>query len=232
MSIIPAGNRREQVNQGALKNQSIFDNVLFNKLGQGAIGLDPNKNKKPDQQGPPGSQGPPGLQDTMNSGMGSGMPDQLDQDRNPPQEAMQDHQPGIAPAGGSQPIRAVPDDSVMQEEMNMADQPTFWENLANKISPLLQQRNLRPAGNPKLTDRNENVYDLALMPIEDPRTGQPMKLPPSVTAQLFADAKQIATTSGGIIKGLPYIDERQIWHIPLQIGGGNSQKTVSKPGNR
>ncbi len=94
MSIIPAGKRKEQVAQGPLKNQSILDSVLFNKFGQGAGSLiDDPKKPAPSED----------LQRTMNSG-GLGH-DEIagfqEQDRNPPPEAMQDQQPGIAPAGGA-----------------------------------------------------------------------------------------------------------------------------------
>lgn len=49
MSIIPAGNRREQVAQGALKNQSFFDNDLFKKIAVDIGGLvdNPAKSKQP-----------------------------------------------------------------------------------------------------------------------------------------------------------------------------------------
>ncbi len=96
MSIIPAGKRREQVAQGPLKNQSILESVLFQKFGQGAGALVDTPEQKPKQ---PGND----LQQTMNSGGldHDGMAGNQEQDRQPPPEAMQDQQPGIAPAGGA-----------------------------------------------------------------------------------------------------------------------------------
>ena len=99
MSIIPAGKRREQVAQGPLKNQSILDSVLFEKVAVTPGALGPDKQQQPPQPEQPG--GP--LQDAMNNGsLGHDqMADNLEQDRNPPPEALQDQQPGIAPAGGA-----------------------------------------------------------------------------------------------------------------------------------
>ena len=176
MSIIPAGNRREQVAQGPLKNQSILESALFKKYAEGASALinDPKAPK-------PGND----LQNAMNSGYSDidGIAGRQDMDRNPPADAM-NTEPGITPASPSQPsqpVKALPTGSMTPEEGNVTDQPTFWENLANQLSPFLQQRNLRIVGSPKLTDRNENVYDLLLGPMIDPRTRQPMELHPTTT---------------------------------------------------
>lgn len=96
MSIIPVGTRKDQVQQGALKNQSILDSVLFKKIGQGAAALAPDKPKIPNRS-------PSDIQNVMNSGSldHDGMAGNQEQDRNPPPEALQDQQPSIAPAGGA-----------------------------------------------------------------------------------------------------------------------------------
>jgi len=96
MSIIPAGKRRKQIAQGAFKNESILDNILFNKLSQGARGLIDD----PAQSNP---HVPNDLQQTMNSGnLGfDEIANHQEQDRNPPPEAMQDQQSNITPAGRS-----------------------------------------------------------------------------------------------------------------------------------
>ncbi len=115
MSIIPVGNRKDQVNQGPLKNQSILDSVLFQKIGQGANALAPDRAKpKPDQQAPPND---------VDRAMGSGgldhggMANQLEQDRNPPP---QNQQPSIAPAGApaDQFIGPAPIDESQQQGEN------------------------------------------------------------------------------------------------------------------
>lgn len=115
MSIIPVGTRKEQVAQGPLQNQSILDSVLFRKFGQGASGLidEPQKRTKPGDD----------LQQVMSDGSldHAGMADHLEQDRNPPPEAMQDQQPAIAPAGGApadQFIGPAPVDQTQQQGIN------------------------------------------------------------------------------------------------------------------
>lgn len=97
MSIIPAGKRRDQVNQGELKNKSILESDLFQKFGQGASALvdDPVQQRQPPQ---PNRQ----MQDTMNSGgLGhDGIADQHEIDSAPPGDMAQgQHGGGVQPAG-------------------------------------------------------------------------------------------------------------------------------------
>lgn len=113
--IIPAGKTKHQVSQGGFKYESFMDNDLF-KNAQGASALvdDPVAKK---------TQIPGDLQQALGAGGldHDGMADTLDQDRNPPPEATQDLQPGIAPAGGApadQFIGPAPVDNSQQQGIN------------------------------------------------------------------------------------------------------------------
>lgn len=131
----------------------------------------------------------------------------------------------IAPAGHT-PIKAQPSGTVDEQQLDPSQEPNFWEQLAAAISPFLEQRNLQLAATPKMIDRNRNIYELLLAPQTDPQSGQPMQLPNANIQQLFQDANLIAQAAKGRIDGLPHIDPKGVWHIPLAIGGG--QKPVSK----
>lgn len=225
--ILPAGNRKRQVAQGMDQTRehvdvfSALDPSLLEKLAEyGTATASPPGGKPgvPDQ-----SQLSQAIQRTPQPDRTVGKGQGLDPNAGLGLAGQSAH--SIAPAGHT-PIKAQPSGVMPEQDMDAAQQPDFWSQLANAISPFLEQRNLRIMGNPKLVDRNNSVYELVLGPKVDPRTGQPMQLPDANVSQLFQDANQIAQAAGGRIHGLPYIDEKQIWHIPLQIGGG--QKPVSK----
>lgn len=209
------------MNQGPLKNQSFFDTDMF-KNAQGVGGLVEDPAKKPPATNAPAD---PNAGDALGQGMNPGM--RLDMG----QPGMD--QPGMGMGGGGHnPVVAQPTGTVPGQEMQEeAEGENFWGQLAQALSPFLQKRNLKPMGDPKMTDRNENKYELLLGPKTDPRTGLPMQLPESDPDQLYRDANELARTTGGRIQGLPFIDDNQIWHIPLQMGGSSGQKAVSKAKN-
>jgi hypothetical protein len=220
--IVPSGKRKQQVSQGGDKYASILDDSLFKE----AIGT-------PTFEPPTADPGMAGLFDKPQRGEQNPTPGERDPNADIDLGLAGDNPRSIAPNGTPhQPIKAQPSGVVPEEEVEASEQPDFWSQLANAISPFLEKRNLRIMGNPKLTDRQNSVYELLLGPKLDPRTGQPMQLPDANVAQLYADANEIANSAKGRIHGLPYIDEKQIWHIPLQIGGAGGQKAVSKSKNR
>lgn len=195
MSIIPVGTRKEQVAQGPLQNQSILDSVMFRKFGQGASGLlDEPKN----QTRPPND-----LQQATAGGSldHDGMADQLDQDRNPPPEAMQDQQPAIAPAGGAPADRFIgpaPVDQNQQQGVNP------YEQEVQRIREFIGYQNYGL----ELTPQKDGSLEV----IVQPPPGQPVDI-----AQLMHGLKQVtqgdwkgestpSMTQGGPIK-LKYIPQ-------------------------
>ncbi len=225
--IVPAGKRRHQVNQGGTKHESIVNSDLFEKIALGDL---------PGQMpGMPG-QGKP---DTGEIGdvLSQGGLDPSRHDRLDPK--LNDHE-GLGLAGenassiapsGHQPIKAQPTGVMPEEDIDVSQQPTFWSQLAQAISPFMKERFLQLLGSPKLTDNKNGVYELLMGPKNDPRTGQPMQLPDADSGQLYADAEQIAKAARGRIYGIPFIDSNQVWHIPLQLGEGQGQQDkVNKKG--
>ena len=139
MSIIPVGNRKDQKNQGALKNQSILDSVLFKKIGQGADALVPNK-AKPDPVRQMSPQAPPSNIDNVMSSVGldhGGMADQLEQRTDPAIDQDPQSAQGIAPAGA-------PADRFLgrneDEDGQQADPNQIWNEERAKIRQYVKNR--------------------------------------------------------------------------------------------
>lgn len=121
MSIIPAGKRREQVAQGPLKNQSILDSVLFEKVAitPGVLGDDSKKQNNPNQAAPPGQGAPSDVGNAlMQGGLDApGQADQHEQQFDPMNQAPPSPQ-GIDPAGGpgESPFLQPPDPTDGQQQ--------------------------------------------------------------------------------------------------------------------
>lgn len=206
--IVPVGKKRVQINQGGFRNDTILGNDIFKKTAFG----DPNLQLEPDE---PKQNTNTALQDVTNQGtLGNRFKEEQEQ---PDLGAIGNNPNTIQPAGG--PVRAQPTGTVQQGQEDPSQKPQFWAQLANTLTPFLKERNLRVMGNPKVVDKNKNVYELLLGPKIDPRTQQVMMLPDADLNQLYSDAQKIADAASGRIEGLPYIDEHQVWHIPLQVGG-------------
>jgi hypothetical protein len=161
MSIIPVGNRKDQVKQGALRNQSILDSELFKKFGQGASALVDDPAQK--QRRPPDD-----LQQTMMDGGGldhDGMADQLDHQIDPLNQSPSSTQ-GVQPAGGGSPAsRFLGQDPDAQGQ---ADPNQLWAVERQKIRGFI--------GNDfgmKLTQNPDGTFTVSLkppgnVPVQDP----------------------------------------------------------------
>jgi len=160
MSIIPVGNRKDQVKQGALRNQGILDSELFKKFGQGAAGLvdDPAQKQKPSDD----------LQQaTMQGGLDApGQADQMEHQVDPLNQTPASPQ-GVAPAGqGSPASRFLGQDP--DAEGQQADPNMLWQVERQKIRKFI--------GNDfgmDLTQGDDGTFTVALkppgnVPVQDP----------------------------------------------------------------
>ena len=110
MSIVPAGKRREQVNQGLLSNQYINNDDMFSKFAQGAASLiddpKPNRNQEPSsdlqQATMEGGLNAPGQADRHEQGVDEGNPAPQSPQAVAPAGAPADQFLGPAPADPSQ----------------------------------------------------------------------------------------------------------------------------------
>ncbi len=228
--ILPTGKRRLQINQGGLKHKEIIDSDIFEKVALSSL---PGQVFDNDFSTPQDKS----VSDAMSQGgLDPARHDSLNPDRNSGRD-LDDlgiaggNANAVAPAG-HQPIKAQPTGVVPDEDVDVSQEPTFWEQLAQAISPFMKQRHLQLLGSPKISDNKNNVYELLMGPKLDPRTQQPMQLPDAAPDQLYADANEIARAAGGRIFGIPFIDSKSVWHIPLQLGGdeNQAQQKVEKGG--
>jgi len=159
MSIIPAGNRREQVAQGPLKNQGMLDSVLFNKIAiaPGGLGGEPDKKPNPSND----------LQNAMGDspsklnmggdipGAGSGQSEQPGQfdPMNPNPESSQ----GVTPAGGTgeSPFLQPPDPMEGQVQSN----PMLQQ--MDQIEQVVQGHGFKM----KLRERGQGKGTIELLPL-------------------------------------------------------------------
>ncbi len=162
--IVPAGKRKEQVNQGPLKNEVFSIHDLFSKVA--ITGMPDLQDKDPrQQQGGPSSE----LSQTMQSGGldHGGMADQLEGDRDPGLSPQNDQ--NIAPAGGaptgspaSRFLGPDPDAQGQQTDPNQlwaAERGKIRAFIGNDFGMKLQQGNdgtftvsLKPPGNMPVQD--------------------------------------------------------------------------------
>lgn len=218
--IIPVGKNRVQQNQGLFKNALNFQGGdMFDKVdpkGRQDLIKTPSSDVTTTN---------PEMQQAVNDGALGNRLDPKTQDENPDLGIAGENASSIAPAGGA--VVAQPSGAEIEEDPTQKDD--FWDTLVNVLSPWMQKRNLMLAGSPKPVDKNTNTYDLVFMPKVDPRTGQQMKLPEVSLSDLKRDANGIAQQARGRINGVPYVDTKQMWHIPLQLGGGGTgEKLVHK----
>ncbi len=106
MSIIPVGRRREQINQGALQNQSILDSDLFKKFGVGTLVPPQERQQKPEPAGSPNAGSPNAGEALMQGGLNApGQADRHEQTVDPANQAPPSSQ-GITPAVPEDPNKS------------------------------------------------------------------------------------------------------------------------------
>ncbi len=185
MSIVPTGRRKDQVRQGAYQNDSIFSADLFEKIAiTGELDLGKKDPSVPDPS--------PDLQNIMNRGGldRDGLAGRQDADRMPPDAALQDQQPGIAPAGGGRDLHAIPMEQ--QQEQPVA---SIRQNIA-QISQYLSQRQFALQDHPKAMG-NEGLYQFMIGPV------QGMGMPQADLKMINEMADTIASLMGATVPDTP-----------------------------
>ncbi|MHA2279875.1 MAG: hypothetical protein ACXAC5_03235 [Promethearchaeota archaeon] len=191
MSIIPAGKRKDQVRQGALRNQSILDSELFKKFGQGASALIDDPAQKQRQR--PSDD----LQQTMLDGGldHDGMADQMEHQVDPFDQTPPSAQ-GVQPAGGGSPASRFlgPDPDGQQADPNQ-----LWQAERQKIRAFI--------GNDfgmKLKQGTDGAFTVALtppgnVPVQDPTGFMDALLQAIGGASINEESTPAVSDAGGVL---------------------------------